>query len=66
MVYKNHHTVHTGKTEAMIISNTYFVGPLQPVMFGNNMIKYVTESTCLGSQNRQQTKVEKSSYKSDK
>ena len=45
---KNHHTVHTGKTEAMIISNTYFVGPLQPVMFGNNMIKYVTESTALG------------------
>ena len=45
---KNLLTVHTGKTEAMILSNASFVGPLQPVMFGNNMIKYVTESTSLG------------------
>ena len=40
--------LYTGKTEAMIISQITFVGHLQPVMFGNNAIKYVTESTSLG------------------
>ena len=45
---KNHLTVHTGKREAIILSNANFVGPLKPVIFGNIMIKYVTESTSLG------------------
>jgi len=32
---KNHLTVHTGKTVAMLISNHAFAGPLRPLMFGN-------------------------------
>ena len=44
----NHLTVHTGKTEAMLISNHSFVGPLRPVMFGNSYIHFTTKATCLG------------------
>ena len=45
---KNQLTVHTGKTEAMIISHGDFTEPLRPVWFGNSIINYVTHSTCLG------------------
>ena len=46
---KNQLTVHTGKTEAMIISHRDFTGPLRPVWFGTSIISYVTHSTCLGT-----------------
>ena len=46
---RNQLTVDTGKTEAMILKANGFIGPLRPIMFGNAMIKYVTNSTCLGS-----------------
>ena len=45
---KNQLTVHTGKTEAMIISHKNFTGPLRPIWFGTSIIKYVTQSTSLG------------------
>lgn len=45
---KNHLTVHTGKTVAILISSHAFVGPLRPLMFGNPYIYFSTKSTCLG------------------
>ena len=39
---KNHLTVHTGKTVAMLISSHAFVGPLRPLMFGNSCIHLST------------------------
>lgn len=44
---KNHLSVHTGKTVAMLISNHAFVGPLRP-LFGSSYIHFTTKSTCLG------------------
>ena len=44
----NQLTVHTGKTEAMILKANGFIGPLRPIIFGNAVIKYVTNSICLG------------------
>ena len=44
---KNQLTVHTGKTEAMIISHKNFTGPSRPIWFGTSIIKYVTQSTSL-------------------
>ena len=40
--FKNHLTVHTRKTEAMLISSHAFVGPLRPLMFGNSYIHFTT------------------------
>ena len=45
---KNHLTVHTGKTVAMLISSHAFVGPMRPLMFGDSCIYFNTKSTCLG------------------
>ena len=45
---KNHLTVHTGKTVAMLISSHAFVGPMRPLMFGDSYIYFNTKSTCLG------------------
>ena len=45
---KNQLTVHTAKTEAMIISHKDFTGPFTPFWFGTSIINYVTHSTCLG------------------
>ena len=45
---RNQLTVRTGKTEAMILKANGFIGPLRPIMFGNAVIKYATNSTCLG------------------
>ena len=41
-------TVHTCKTETVISKANGFIGPLRPIMFGIAVIKYVTNSTCLG------------------
>lgn len=46
--FKNHLTVHTGKTVAMLISSHAFVGPMRPLLFGNSYIYFTTNSTCLG------------------
>ena len=45
---KNRLIVHTGKTEAMIITKYPFTGPLQPISFAGNFIKAVEQSDCLG------------------
>lgn len=36
--FKNHLTVNTGKTVAMLISSHAFVGPMRPLLFGNSYI----------------------------
>ena len=48
MVYKEPSYCTHRKIASTILSNANFVGPLQPVIFGNNIIKYVIESTSLG------------------
>jgi hypothetical protein len=45
---KNRLTVHPGKTEAMLIMNKPFTGPLQQLKYGPNDVKFVTSTTCLG------------------
>ena len=38
----------TGKSEAMILTHKPFSGPLKPVMLGNKVLDFVTETKCLG------------------
>ena len=45
---KNKLTVHPGKSEAMILRRIPFIGPLRPLMYGGNLIKFVTVANCLG------------------
>ena len=44
---RNQLTIHTGKSEAMIITRQDFNGPLRPAMIGNEIIKYVRKATSL-------------------
>ena len=39
---------HLGKTEYMLLGRGKFVGPLQDIKFGDNSIKQVLVSRCLG------------------
>ena len=41
-------TIHTGKSEAMILTLKPFCGPLKPVMLGNKVLDFLTETKCLG------------------
>lgn len=41
-------TIHSGKSEAMIISHKAFCGPLKPVMLEHKDVKFVTETRSLG------------------
>ena len=45
---KNKLIVHLGKCEAMLLMKTPFIGPLQPLYYGSEYIKFVATSTCLG------------------
>ena len=45
---ENKLTVHPGKCEAMLLMKTPFIGPLQPLYYGSEYIKFVATSTCLG------------------
>ena len=45
---KNKLTVHPRKCEAMLLMKTSFIGPLQPLYYGSECIKFVATSTCLG------------------
>ena len=45
---RNQLTIHTCKSEAMIITRQDFIGSLRPVMIGNEIIKYVRKATSLG------------------
>ena len=40
--------VHEGKSEAMILSTTPFVGPLKHLKWGEDTIQYVSSTNCLG------------------
>ena len=39
---KNKLTVHPGKSEAMIMIKTPFTGPLRPLKYGENYVKFVS------------------------
>ena len=41
-------TIHTGKAGTMILTNKPFYGPLKPVLIGNKVLDFVTETKCLG------------------
>ena len=45
---ENQQTIHTGKSEVLIITNRDFVGPLRPVRIGNEITKYVKTTSLLG------------------
>ena len=40
-------TIHTGKSEVMIWTHKPFCGLLKPVMLGNKVLDFVTETKCL-------------------
>ena len=48
---RNQLTIHTGKSEAIIITRQDFIGPLRPVMIGNEIIKYCEESNIIRNRN---------------
>ena len=39
---KNKLTVHPGKSKAMIMMKTPFIGPLRPLKYGENYVKFVS------------------------
>ena len=45
---ENQLTIHTGKSEVLIITNRDFVRPLRPVRIGSEIIKYVKTTSLLG------------------
>ena len=45
---RNQLTVHTGKTAAMYISCSPFIGPLRKIKFGEDTIEFKQDSKCLG------------------
>ena len=45
---RNKMYVHPGKSNAMIIKKTPFIGPLRPIYFGNDVISFATKADCLG------------------
>ena len=45
---KNKLTIHTGKSEVMLLTNQNFVGPPIPVKINKEEIKYVNTASCLG------------------
>ena len=45
---KNRLTIHSDKSEVMIITRQDFVGPLRPVKIGDSIIKYKNSVTSLG------------------
>lgn len=47
---RNKLTVHPGKFEAMFMMRSPFIGPMRPILYGDDHIKIIQESTCLGLQ----------------
>ena len=45
---ENNFTVHPGKSEAMIMTKTPFTGSLRPLKYGENYVKFVSVTNCLG------------------
>ena len=44
----NKFTIHSEKSEVMVITRNSPIGPLKPVFFSNKTLSYVNTSTCLG------------------
>ena len=44
---ENRLVVHEGKSEAMTLSIKPFIGPMKPLKWGDNVIRYVSSSVCL-------------------
>ena len=45
---ENKLTIHTGKSEVMLLTNRNFIGPLRPVSINDQEIKYVKTASFLG------------------
>ena len=45
---KSQLSIHSGKSEVLIMTTQDFVEPLKPVMIGKDVIDYVQSSKCLG------------------
>ena len=45
---RNRLTIHTGKTEAMILQRQKFVGPLLPLRCGERLLEYTNKVKMLG------------------
>ena len=45
---KNFLSIHPDKMEVMIISSRNIVGPFEPIRLEDHIVKFVTESECLG------------------
>ena len=45
---KNRLIIHEGKSEAMILSISPFIGPLKPLKLGEDFIRYISSTACLG------------------
>ena len=41
-------TIHSGKSEVMVLNRNSFCGPLKPVTLGDKFLSYVNSSFCLG------------------
>ena len=41
-------TIHSGKSEVMVLNRNSFCGPLKPVTLGHKILSYVYSSVCLG------------------
>ena len=41
-------TIHSGKSEVMVLNRNSFCGPLKPVTLGDKILSYVYSSVCLG------------------
>ena len=40
-------TIHSGKSEVMVLNRNSFCGPLKPVTLGDKILSYVNSSVCL-------------------
>ena len=40
-------TIHSGKSEVMVLNRNSFCGPLKPVTLGDKILSYVYSSVCL-------------------
>ena len=49
MVRNNKLTIHTGKSEVMILTHKPLCGPLKPVMLGDKVLDFGAETKCLGT-----------------
>ena len=46
-INENSPTIHSGKSEVMVLNRNSFCGPLKPVTLGDKILSYVNSSVCL-------------------